>query len=106
MLSEAWNTDCLTPPDMCTSMCTVRVPESQKKDDCNDTCQFSDLHDQLKAQYRIEVPVFTFNKAKYMRLSAHMYNELEDFVRLARAVVEIQELDKEHAEKVLQKYTN
>ena len=73
MLKDSWNTDLLVPLSMCGSMAAVRLPDDSisREDDqqngvnkCEDSCQFSDLHDQLLNLYKIEVPVFTFEKKR------------------------------------------
>ncbi len=43
------------------------------------------LHDHLFDRYGIEVPVFVFGGALWTRISAQIYNELDDYRRLAEA---------------------
>ncbi|ORY48306.1 PLP-dependent transferase [Rhizoclosmatium globosum] len=89
-LSSVWNTDTLSPDlDMFASMVSVRVPvRRQAAVDCGEeACGISDLHDDLLKNHGIEVPVFTFRGAKYVRVSIHVYNEWNDVKVLGRSVL-------------------
>lgn len=55
--------------------------------DCSDAEAFQ-LQEWLHHEKRIEVPVKHLSGRLYVRISAHVYNELEDFDRLARAFQE------------------
>ncbi|KAI8925869.1 pyridoxal phosphate-dependent transferase [Entophlyctis helioformis] len=93
MLAEVWATDLLTTDmDMFGCMVTVGVPDrfvnpASGDGACVDTCSFSDLHDDLIGQHGVEVPVFTFRKKRYVRVSIHMYNSWADACKLAEAVL-------------------
>ena len=49
----------------------------------------SGLRQQLRDDHRIEVTVTPFAGRLWLRLSAYLYNEIEDYERLADAVAEI-----------------
>ncbi|KAI8840355.1 pyridoxal phosphate-dependent transferase [Chytriomyces cf. hyalinus JEL632] len=97
ILAHVWNTNLLTQDEsMFASMVTVRVParapiltpSENKIDDCGtDTCQISDLHDDLISNFQVEVPVFTFRGKRYIRVSCHFYNSVHDVYTLARSVL-------------------
>ncbi|KAH6560820.1 hypothetical protein BASA50_007709 [Batrachochytrium salamandrivorans] len=91
MLSYVWGTHLLTSDStMIGNMVSVKVPKrmvSPQASCVNDTCSFSDLHDLLYETYRIEVPVFTFRNAQYIRVSLHIYNDIDDGLRLAESVL-------------------
>ena len=44
------------------------------------------LHDRLFADHDIEVPVYSWGGATVLRISAHLYNAIDDYERLAAAV--------------------
>ena len=44
------------------------------------------MQDWLHYERRIEVPVKTVNGKLYVRISAGLYNELDEYLELARAV--------------------
>jgi selenocysteine lyase/cysteine desulfurase len=47
------------------------------------------LQDLLHYEYHIEVPVKCVQGGLYVRISAHVYNELADYEKLASAVGEL-----------------
>jgi selenocysteine lyase/cysteine desulfurase len=47
------------------------------------------LQDLLHSRFRVEVPVKTIQAVLYVRISAHIYNALDDYWRLASAVLEL-----------------
>jgi hypothetical protein len=96
---------------MCCSMSAVEIPEDtisedkEEAEECKDSCQFSDLHDQLLNKFNIEVPIFTFEKKRYARISCHIYNEVQDYLKLAEAILKIYKARSAFFEK-LAKYQN
>jgi isopenicillin-N epimerase len=82
MLAGAWDTETGTPGEMTGSMVCVRLPGEERAD--HGTARR--IHRALYDDYRIEVPVVPFAGALWVRVSAHAYNEMEDYERLARAV--------------------
>lgn len=44
------------------------------------------LQQELRDEHNIEIPVFSWNDHRLMRLSAHLYNSPEDFERLANCI--------------------
>ncbi len=47
------------------------------------------LHDRLIDEHAIEVPVLARDASLWVRISAQVYNEFEDYARLAQAVAKI-----------------
>jgi isopenicillin-N epimerase len=46
------------------------------------------VQDMLHFRHAIEVPVKCMEGNLYVRISAHVYNELEDYERLGRAILQ------------------
>ncbi|TPX63347.1 hypothetical protein SpCBS45565_g06682 [Spizellomyces sp. 'palustris'] len=99
LLAEAWGTEPLVaaaPTDedsldteelkwetgMIGSMCCVQIPPAN-----TDIHGIIDLHDELLNRFRIEIPVFSFQGHRYVRVSLHMYNDEKDCLALGRAVL-------------------
>lgn len=49
----------------------------------NSDAEAYQLQELLHHQYRVEVPVKCLNGRLYVRISAHVYNELDDYARFA-----------------------
>jgi selenocysteine lyase/cysteine desulfurase len=47
------------------------------------------MQDLLHAQHSIEVPVKCIQNTLYVRISAHIYNTLQDYQKLAEAVQQL-----------------
>ena len=45
-----------------------------------------DLKERLWEDFMIEVPIFEWNKQKYIRVSAHFYNQANDMENLVNAL--------------------
>jgi selenocysteine lyase/cysteine desulfurase len=84
VLCTAWGTKLLASIDMQASMITIAVPSTQE---CNDTCNRSQLHDQLLQNYGIQVPVMNINGTRYIRISVASYTNQEDIIYLAESVL-------------------
>jgi isopenicillin-N epimerase len=82
MLAERWGTAIGAPTEMTGAMATVRLPDTFRP-----TREEAErVHDRLLEQYRIEVPIIPMPNALWVRISAQIYNTMEDYARLARAV--------------------
>ena len=46
----------------------------------------ANLKDKLWNDFKIEVPIFRWEKQKYIRVSAHFYNSQEDMEKLIKAL--------------------
>jgi isopenicillin-N epimerase len=96
-LRDTWSTSLLVSADLCGPMLCVQLPYLF-------ICKLLDEPDYLslnldydyaeKAQnffyftYRIEVPVKAVQNKLYVRISAHVYNRIEDFKRLGQVVAD------------------
>ena len=52
------------------------------------------LHMLLRQQYEVEVPVYFWAELLWVRISAQMYNTLQDYQALEHAVVELSAVNK------------
>lgn len=91
MLSEMWNTSSLppltnTPAPCCAVM--VRLPTLR------DGVSVAMLTAMLRHRHDIEVPAMTYNGNGYVRISAHIYSEREEYIRLGRAVLHVSIIDR------------
>ena len=86
MLVEQWGVEPISPLDgsLLGSMATVRLPRSIH-DHFGDQ-PFLDLIQRLFDEFKVEVPVMEIDEQWFIRISAQVYNELEDYHRLADAI--------------------
>ena len=86
MLVEQWGVEPISPLDgsLLGSMATVRLPPSitERFGDR----PFLDLIQRLFNEFKVEVPVVEIEDQWFIRISAQVYNELEDYHRLADAI--------------------
>ncbi|XP_065187732.1 uncharacterized protein LOC135818303 [Sycon ciliatum] len=93
LLVKDWSTRTLVPLDMCHMMALVEVPvrDEHSTDDnqklTSDNAKF--LQDKLHYQYSIEVPVKCVDSRLWVRISAAVYNTIEDYQRLSAVIREI-----------------
>lgn len=78
MLAEEWKTRQGVPADLAGSMRMVELPISSGMP--------LDLRARLWAEHRIDVPVNALAGGLWVRISAQLYNEPDDYRRLAEAV--------------------
>jgi isopenicillin-N epimerase len=84
LLAERWGTEVGAPAAMLGSMAVVRLPGRHPAT----PTAAQEVHDRLWQKYHIEVPVMSLGSALWARISAHIYNDLEDYERFAAAVAE------------------
>ena len=77
MLTGAWETDCLTPPSVQGPMVCVRLPHYG----CTRAMVSDDavLVQNALHRARIEAPIKCVNGTLYVRISAHIYNYIEEY---------------------------
>lgn len=83
-LSHRWDIEFDTPEDLIGTMATVTLPAalgSTREDAAR-------LRDALLFDDGIEVPVHTYRNRLHSRISAQVYNDMDDIERLAAAVIE------------------
>ena len=84
LLAARWGTTAGGPADMVGSMAVVGLPAGRPG-----TAEAAQVvHDRLWQEYHIEVPTMAFGGALWARISAQIYNDLEDYARLAAAIDE------------------
>ena len=81
-LQQRWGGRSAAPPAMSGSMIALELPE----DLGSTTAEADSLRDALLFEDRIEVPIEAWRGRFWTRLSVQVYNDLDDFQRLADAV--------------------
>src|SRR5262249_23463819 len=85
LLAKRWGTEVGAPATMLGAMAVVRLPNLR-----GDTAAAAQtVHDRLLQKHCIEVPVMTIGQNLWVRISAQIYNDLEDYLRLAAAIAEV-----------------
>jgi len=89
-LVEAWGTELGAPADMFGMMSLVELPPipALGSQDAFEYAHAEAVQNSL-FQQKIEVPIKVLSGKMYVRISAHIYNELDDFVPLRDAVLEL-----------------
>lgn len=93
-LKDEWKTSLLVDSALCSTMLCVQLPSNFLDKLFNESNQKASLnYDQaehvqnfLYFKHSIEVPIKAVQNKLYVRISAHVYNNLEDYKRLANAV--------------------
>ena len=83
LLAERWRSEFVTPESMIGTMATVALPASIGST-ADDAVQ---LRSQLLFEDRIEVQLHAYRGRLHARISAQIYNELDEIERLAAAVL-------------------
>lgn len=81
VVATAFDTDRLVPRDRAAAMTLVHVPPM-----VGDRVALLDLQNRFYAESSIEVPFVAWNGQSYLRLSAQLYNRIEQYERLAEAL--------------------
>ena len=82
LIAEAWGTESPAPESMLAALATLEPP-------CwipSDVDSALEVERALYERHRIVVPVVPFGARSWIRISAQIFNTLEDYERLARAV--------------------
>ncbi|WP_299429505.1 aminotransferase class V-fold PLP-dependent enzyme [uncultured Meiothermus sp.] len=82
ILTQRWNTEPAAPEQMVGCMITVPLPRTlgQSRDEAA-RLQYALLYD-----YGLEAPILSMGERLWVRVSAQVYNDLEDIERFARAI--------------------
>ncbi len=75
LLVEASASSCQAPAEMLGAMASVMLPAGD-----------GDLPEMLYRDHQIEVPVFPWGSGRILRISAQIYNHLDEYKRLAPAI--------------------
>ena len=82
LLADAWGTEIAALPEQRWAMAAIRIPTDARAGDA----VARRLHERLLKRHRIQVPVYAFKGALWLRVSAQAYNESGEYRRLADAV--------------------
>ena len=82
MLAQRWGTETGAPAAMAGAMATVRLPGGLPGTPAGAQA----VHDGLWQKYHIEVPIMALNETLWVRISAQIYNDLDDYERLATSL--------------------
>ena len=82
MMLDRWGGISAAGPEMSAFMTSVQLPDKFATDDT----AAERLRAALLFDHRIEVPVFSWHGRLWLRLSAQVYNEFEEFERLAHVI--------------------
>jgi isopenicillin-N epimerase len=89
MLSKAWNSEAATAPEFCAAMVSVRLPGGPTgqarglKAHGGDREAARSLAAQLREQHGITAAIMALDGGLWVRVSAQIYNEIDDYTRLA-----------------------
>src|SRR5690606_22312462 len=83
LLAERWGTEFVTPESMIGTMATVPLPASMGST-ADDATR---VRHRLLVEEQIEVQVHAFRDRLHARISAEIYNQLDEIERLAVAVL-------------------
>ncbi|EDO41055.1 predicted protein [Nematostella vectensis] len=103
LLAKCWDTDTLFPLYMFGPMVLVRLPDLlwqcqvANGNDEVDKPKAEAVQERLHCESALEVPVKAVNGKLYVRISAHVYNELNEYKLLADAVLRLVELCKDNS---------
>jgi isopenicillin-N epimerase len=84
-LADAWGTTFDPPEAMVPTMATIRLPEALG----STAAEALALRDRLLFEHRIEVPVHAARGRLWTRISAQIYNDMEDIEQLGAVVTAI-----------------
>jgi len=82
-LAERWNVQLETPESLVGTMATVVLPESVGRT----VDESLDVRDRLLFEHAIEVQLHSFRDRLHARISAQIYNTMEDIEQLAESVL-------------------
>ena len=89
LLVQMWKTFKLTSDDISGPMRCIKLPISN---DNNDDFKYDDaeiIQNQLYHDFNIEVPIKNIDGNLYVRISAHIYNYIEQYEQLGYAILQI-----------------
>ena len=89
LLVQMWKTSKLTSDDISGPMRCIKLPIA---DDQKNSFKYDDaeiIQNQLYHDFSIEVPIKSIDGHLYVRISAHVYNFIEEYEQLGHAIIEI-----------------
>ncbi|XP_052698505.1 uncharacterized protein LOC128176299 isoform X2 [Crassostrea angulata] len=89
-LTREWKTELPIPEECLGPMSLVELPPSLYKSlNHVDYSTAEQIQNILYHEYDIEVPIKALQEKLYVRISAHLYNNFEEYVKLAKSVLKI-----------------
>jgi isopenicillin-N epimerase len=85
MLTKSWGSNLVAPQDMIGMLATLELPGNPAHDDKH----VLNLHDRLRDEFHIEIPVIEMNGHTYVRISCQVYNSMTEYEQLDRAIKKI-----------------
>lgn len=82
LLTARWKTPRLAPASMLGHLCALELPVALPPD----AQAIREFRAELWDRHRVEVPIFAFGDRCLLRISAQVYNDLDDYARLADAI--------------------
>ncbi|CAH1226841.1 NFS1 [Branchiostoma lanceolatum] len=89
LLVEKWNTGLLAPLNMFASMALVQLPPAFHGGAVATYDLAEKIQNQLYHRFNIEVPLKAVQGELYVRISAHIYNDLADYETLGDAILQL-----------------
>nr|XP_022333506.1 probable L-cysteine desulfhydrase, chloroplastic [Crassostrea virginica] len=90
LLVNEWNTGMLVPEKLQGSMGLVQLPPSLSQTlDVVDYYAAEQIQNTLYHKFNIEVPVKAIQGKLFVRISAHLYNSIDEYSKLAKAVLDL-----------------
>jgi isopenicillin-N epimerase len=85
MLSRSWGSNLVAPEDMIGMLATIELPGNPAHDDK----RVLNLHDRLRDEFHVEIPVIEMNGHTYVRISCQVYNSMDEYEQLDTAIRKI-----------------
>ncbi|CAL1534979.1 unnamed protein product [Lymnaea stagnalis] len=90
LLANSWSSQFAAPLEMFGTMALVELPATVMSE--HETVDYNaaeSIQNILYHDYNIEVPIKSVQGHLYVRISAHIYNEVSDYQKLAQAILSI-----------------
>ena len=84
LMAKRWRTEVGAPAEMLGAMAVVRLPGRHP----GTPAAAQAIHDQLWQKCHIEVPVMSLEQTLWVRISAQIYNDLDDYQQLVAAIAD------------------
>ncbi|CAJ1392814.1 unnamed protein product [Effrenium voratum] len=91
LLADAWGTELGIPEELLSTMALVQLPELKALPPGRHGYDEAELVQNALYARKIEVPVKALSGKLYVRVSAHIYNHIEEYETLRDAVLELRE---------------
>eukprot|EP00241_Pyramimonas_parkeae_P015782 CAMPEP_0114311158 /NCGR_PEP_ID=MMETSP0059-20121206/19663_1 /TAXON_ID=36894 /ORGANISM="Pyramimonas parkeae, Strain CCMP726" /LENGTH=496 /DNA_ID=CAMNT_0001435289 /DNA_START=134 /DNA_END=1624 /DNA_ORIENTATION=- len=89
LLTAQWKTSTLVPLSMCANMALVEVPKMPWLHISSATSDSACTLQNMLYERRIECPVKCIDGTLYVRISVHIYNDLDDYKVLGDAIMDL-----------------